>query len=215
MTTIIILIATVSAFSQSVTETRHIKTTALQIYENYKVVMSGLHSRSSYTEDNFMALFERSAEIYNDIVPNNQPHQLSPTEYFTKFKASINRIYPDFSDFRMGEPVTAGNEWQIKCYFTRKTRFRTQNYLNYPEWSFNYTMTIEMDKSYNSANKVYENAKIVSIEVDNPLEKFFVIENKENIPLTTKSGEALKDWDEEYQSRIFPENKWKINDIQV
>jgi len=47
-----ILFVYVSAFSQSVTETRRIKTTALQVYENYKVVMSGLYSNSPYTEDN-------------------------------------------------------------------------------------------------------------------------------------------------------------------
>jgi len=141
-----IIIAQVSTFSQSVTETRQIKTTALQMYENYKVVMAGLHSNSAYVEDNFMALFESDAVIYNDILPNNNPQQLSPFAYFKKFKANINRIYPAFSDFKMGEPVSVGNRWQIKCYFTRRTKFKTQKEMKYPEWSFNYTMTIEMNK---------------------------------------------------------------------
>ena len=215
LTAVVVIITTISAFSQSITETRHIKSTAFQIYENYKVVMSGLYSRSSYTEDYFMALFDSSAVIYNDIIPANTPAQLSPSEYFEKFKANINRIYPVFSDFKMGDPVSVGNKWQIQCSFTRATRFRTQKDMKYPEWSFNYTMTIEMDQSYNDTNKVCENAKIVSVEVDHPLEKFFVIENKENIPLTSKSGETLNDWDEEYQSRIFPVEKWKISDINV
>jgi len=211
-----IIIAQVSTFSQSVTETRQIKTTALQMYENYKVVMAGLHSNSAYVEDNFMALFESDAVIYNDILPNNNPQQLSPFAYFKKFKANINRIYPAFSDFKMGEPVSVGNRWQIKCYFTRRTKFKTQKDMKYPEWSFNYTMTIEMDKRYDTEKKVFGNAKIVSIDVDNPLKAFFIIENKENIPLLSQSsGEMLQDWDEEYQSRIFPEDKWKLNDFRV
>jgi len=215
ITTAAIIIATVSTFSQSVTETRHIKTTALQVYENYKVVMSGLYSKSAYTEDNFMALFDKNTILYNDILPDNNPQQLSPANYFAKFKASINRIYPDFSDFKMGEPVSVGDKWQIKCNFTRGTRFKTLKDMNYPEWSFNYTMTIEMDKSYNDTNKVYENAKIVSVDVKNPLKGFFIIENKENMSFTAKQGETLKDWDAEYNSRIFPEDKWKIHDIQA
>ena len=210
-----ILIATVSAFSQSVTETRRIKTTALQIYENYKVVMSDLYSKSDYTEDNFLALFESNALIYNDVIPSNIPAMLSPAKYFENFKANIKRIYPVFSDFRISEPVSAENKWQIQCNFTRATKFRTQKDMNYPEWSFNYILIIEMDKRYDTSKKVYENAKILSIKVDNPLKSFFIIENKENIPLAAKSGETFKDWDKEYQSRIFPDDKWKIYDIKV
>jgi len=208
-------IASVSAFSQSVTETRHIKTTALQIYENYKVVMSGLYSKGAYTEDNFMALFDNSAILYNDILPDNNPQKLSPANYYAKFKASINRIYPDFSDFKMEEPVSVGDKWQIKCNFTRGTRFKTLKDMNYPEWSFNYTMTIEMDKKYDTNKKVYESAKIVNVDVKNPLKGFFILENKENMSFAAKSGETLKDWDAEYNSRIFPEDKWKIHEIQV
>ena len=210
-----IVIAQVSAFSQSDTETRYIKTTAFQVYETYKVVIAGLYSKSVYTEDNFMALFDSKAVIYNDILPDNSPQQLSPAAYYAKFKVSINRIYPVFSDFVIGEPFSVGNKWQIKCFFTRETRFRTQKEMKYPEWSFNYVMTLEMDKQYNTNKKVYENAKIISIDVKNPLKTFFIIENNENIPLVTKSGETLKNWDEEYQSRIFPEDKWKIYDIKV
>ena len=203
------------AKAQSITETRQIKTTALQVYETYKVVMAGLYSNSAYTEDNFMALFEKESLIYNDILPDNQPQYLSPANYFKKFKTSIRRIYPAFSDFKMGEPTAVGNRWQIKCHFTRGTRFSTQKDMKYPEWSFNYVITVEMDKRYDTVKKVYENAKIVNVDVENPLKGFFVIENKENIPLATKSGEMLKEWDEEYQSRIFPEDKWKIEDIVV
>ena len=210
-----IIIATVWTFSQSVTETRRIKTTALQIYENYKVVMSDLYSKSDYTEDNFMALFDDNTLLYNDIIPSNTPAQLSPKRYFQNFKANIKRIYPSFSNFRLGEPVSVENKWQIKCNFTGDTRFRTQKDMNYPEWSFNYTLTIEMDKRYDENKKVYENAKITNVQVDNPLKSFFIIENKENTPLVTKSGETLNGWDKEYQSRIFPEDKWKINDIQI
>ena len=214
LTIVAIVIASVSALSQSVTETRHIKTTALQVYENYKVVMSGLYSRSAYTEDNFIALYENNALIYNDILPDNHPQQLSPPAYFEKFRKSIKRIYPSFSDFKMGEPVSVGDKWQIKCNYTRGTSFMTQKDMKYPEWSFNYTMTIEMEKLYNITNKVYQHARIISIEVDNPLTGFFIIENKEDIPLVTKSGNTLSEWDEENQTRIFPDYEWKINDIR-
>jgi|GEM_PF-4022485 len=210
-----IIIATVSTYSQSVTETRRIKTTALQMYENYKVILSGLYSKSAYTEDNFMALFGNTAMLYNDILPDNHPQQLSPANYFAKFKANVKRIYPVFRDFRMGEPASKGSKWQIKCDFVRETRFRTQKDMDYPEWSFNYTMTIEMDKSYNTISKVYENAGIVSIDAGNPLKEFFIIENKENIFMTAPSGETLNGWDKEDNSRIFPENEWKMKDIQI
>jgi len=210
-----IIVAYVSAFSQSLTETRHIKTTALQMYEQYKVELSGLYSRSVYTEDHFMRLFESGAMIYNDILPDNYPQQLSPADYFAKFQANIMRIYPVFSDFKMGEPESKGNKWQIKCNFARGTRYRTQKDMKYPEWLFRYTLTIEMDKRYDANKKVYENAKIVSVDVENPLKGFFVIENKEHLPLAAKSGEMLKGWDEEYQSRIFPDDQWKIADIKV
>ena len=210
-----IIMASVSASAQSLSEMRQIKTTALQIYENYKAVISGLYSRSVYTEDNFLALFDSQAALYNDILPDNQPQQLSPSGYFQKFQANVRRIYPAYSDFSMGEPVSAGNKWQIVCHFTRVTRFRTQKDRNYPEWTFNYTMTIEMDKRYDVNKKVFENAGIVSVAVDNPLTDFFIIENKENIPLAAQSGEMIKEWDEEYQSRIFPEDEWKMDDIRV
>ena len=209
------MIASVSAFSQSDTEKRHIKTTALQLYENYKVIMSGLYSKSAYTEDNFIGLFDSNAEIYNDILPDNLPQQLSPSEYFKKFQTNIKRIYPVFSDFDLENPEAVDNKWLIKCSFTRGTRFLTQKDMKYPEWSFNYTMTIEMEKLYNIINKVYQHARIVSIVVDNPLKGFFIIENEDNMLFDSKSGETLNNWDDDYQSRIFPEDEWRINDIIV
>ena len=202
-----------SVFSQSITETRQIKTTAFQVYENYKVVISGLFSRSLHTEDNFLALFHEGAVIYNDILPDNHPQKISPSEYFRKFQENVRRIYPTFSDFEMGEPVSAGSKWQIKCHFTRTTSFRTQDEMRYPEWTFRYTMTIEMDKWYNRNTKVLEHAGIVSINVENPLSNFFIIENEDDMIFVTKSGETLDDWDEEFQSRIFSEDKWRIDDI--
>jgi hypothetical protein len=97
-----------------------------------------------------------------------------------------------------------GGKWRIKCSFTRATRFLTKKEMKYPQWVFNYTMTIEMDKRYDTGKKIYKDAAIINIAVDKPLEKYFIIENQENISLTAKSGETLTDWDEEYNSRIFP-----------
>ena len=215
LTVAAIIMASVSAFSQSATETRRIKNTAFQLYENYKVQIQGLHSTSAYTEDNFLTLFSKDAKLYNNIISENTTEQLSPKDYFKHFRENLKRVYPVFSDFKIGDPVSAGDRWQVKCYFTQTTKFRTQTEMRYPEWTFHYTMTIEMDKYYNSNNKVYYNAEIVSIEVENPLKEFFVIENKENMPLLSKSGEIVAAWDKEYYSRIFPENEWKIGDMQV
>jgi len=215
LTVAAIIMASVSAFSQSATETRRIKNTAFQLYENYKVQIQGLHSTSAYTEDNFLTLFSKDATLYNDIIPENTTEQLTPKNYFKNFRENLKRIYPVFSDFKIGDPVSIGDRWQVKCYFTQTTKFRTQTEMRYPEWTFHYTMTIEMDKYYNSNNKVYYNAEIVSIEVENPLKEFFIIENKENMPLLSKSGETVAAWDKEYHSRIFPENEWKIEEMKV
>jgi len=207
--------AVISGFAQSHTEKRHVKTTALNVYENYKVVLSSLYSKDVYNEDNFIALFDENAVIYNDILPANVPAQLTPAKYFEQFRANIKRVYPEFSNFTIGEPVSVGGKWRIKCSFTRATRFLTKNEMKYPQWVFNYTMTIEMDKRYDTGKKIYKDAAITNIAVDKPLEKYFIVENQENISLAAKSGETLTDWDEEYNSRIFPENEWKIKDIQV
>jgi hypothetical protein len=215
LTITLLFLAVISGFSQSLTEKRRIKTTALQVYENYKVVLSSLCSKDNYTEDNFMAIFDDNTVIYNDILPVNTPAQLTPAKYFMQFRANIKRVYPEFGNFTIGEPVSVGGKWQIQCRFTRATRFRTNKEMKYPQWAFNYTMTIEMDKRYDTAKKVYEEAAITTIAVDKPLGKYFVIENQENMSLTAKSGEPFTDWDEEYQSRIFPENEWKISDLKA
>ncbi|GHU79740.1 hypothetical protein FACS1894145_4530 [Bacteroidia bacterium] len=210
----IVFATVINSFAQSPAEIRRIKTTALQMYENYKVVLSSLYSKDNYTEDNFMALFDDNTLIYNDIIPANTPAQLTPEKYFAKFRANIKRVYPEFSNFTIGEPVSMGDKWQIKCSFTKATRFRTQKEMKYPQWAFNYTMTIEMDKWYDKTKKVYEEAVITNIVVDKPLGKYFIVENQENISLTEKLGKTLADWDKEYNSRIFPENEWKISDIK-
>jgi len=216
LTTALILIATVSAFSQTDTETRRIKTTAFQMYDNYKsVIRHDLNSQQPIAYDNFMNLFDKKALLYNDIIPANTPVQLSPENYFAKFKENIRRIDNEYSNFKIGEPVSVENKWQIQCSFTRETKLRTQNRFNYPKWVFHYIMTIEMDKTYNASKKVYEYAKIVNIEVENPLESFFIIENKENLPIISKWGDPIFDWDKDYQNRIFPKKQWNITDFLV
>ena len=215
LTTAIIWVATVSAFSQTATETRYIRDIAKQVYDNYKTVIPELYSSNPYKKDEFLNLFEKNAILYNDIIPANTPEQLSPAAYFENFQTNIKRIHPIFSDFDIEEPVSADNKWQIKIHFTRNAKFRTLTEMRYPEWLFYYSMTIEMDKEYDSEKRVFKNPKIVNIEVENQLKSFFIIENKEKLPLVTPSGEILNDWDEEYQSRIFPEDKWKIEDLSV
>ncbi|MDR1757401.1 MAG: hypothetical protein LBR51_00355 [Bacteroidales bacterium] len=213
LTAVLLFAVVASVSSQSLTEKRRIKTTALQVYENYKVTLSSLYSKDNYTEDNFMSLFDDNTVLYNDIIPVNTPMRLSPYKYFTRFRENIRRIYPEFNKLSLGEPVSVGGKWQIKCHFSRAARFRTLNEMKYPRWSFDYTMTIEMDKRYDDDKKVYQDALITAIDVDKPLGKFFVIEKPQGSALLAK-GKPLTDWDEEYQSRIFPENEWKLSDIE-
>jgi hypothetical protein len=163
-----------------------------------------------------LELFEENASIYNDILPANQPQQLSPKDYFDKFTQSVKMNYAEYRNLKFQFPTPNGEKWEIKCSFSKDIRFKSQTGNYYPKWSFNYTVTIEMDKNYNQTYKIYENAKIKSIEVATRLSDFFIIENKEDLTVILDSaGDVIQDWDNDYRSRLFPKDDYNINNFKI
>jgi hypothetical protein len=202
------------AFSQSVTETRIIKTTAIEIYEQYVSVMNKLYNGNVYNPDNFLSLFDEKATLYNDILPHNRMQQLSPQQYFDIFTQNIRMIYCKYDKLELKFPVRERDKWQIVCEFSREVRFKTKPGFYYPRYRFDYTVTLAMDTVYDDKNKVFANAKIQQIDVKKPLIDFFIIENADNYTLKYK-GKNLDDWDAEYNSCMFSAREVDINQITV
>ncbi|MDR1793593.1 MAG: hypothetical protein LBR36_09205 [Bacteroidales bacterium] len=213
-------------FSQSVTEVRIIKTTALDVYEQYVGIINKLNDGSVYNEDNFLHLFDENATIYSDILPDKdrktQP-KLSPQEYFDKFTKNIEMIYCKDTNFDLQFPSLEQNQWTIKCEFVRQIRFKAKKHklqyrneckCEYPEWQFNYIITITMDTVYDSQNKKFKNAKIQKIEVKDPLSDFFIIENMDKYNLVYENKKIDK-WDKEYNSRMFSATDYNINRFTI
>lgn len=208
LTLAIIIIATVSVFAQSVTETRKIKTKALEIFEKYSGIMANLYNGNVYNENKFLELFRPESYLYNDILPNNAPQELSAKEYFDKFMACVKMNYAEYQDLDFEFPSLIGNNWEINCTFTKKLRFKTDNEY-YPQHIFHYTMTIEIDTSF-------ENAKILGIEVSNPVDDYIIIENRTNSLILDKDSIEIVDYDtlSGIKSKLFP-NQYKIDDFKV
>ena len=211
-TVIVIFITIVSVFSQSVTETRRIKTTAIEIYEKYASIIANLYNGNVYNEDKFLLLFDKNALIYNDILPANKPQKLSPKEYFDVFTLNIKMNYCTYDNLDLQFPVSNNDKWSIQCTFSKDISFITKTGYFYPKWRFNYIITIEMDKEYDSKNKIYSNAKIANIEVAPSLENFFVIQNTDSLPLEIYN-EIIGDFEGTSNSRLFPTNEIDINQI--
>lgn len=207
----------VSVYSQSVTEIRCIKTTAIDVCEKYMNVMSNLYNGDVYNEDKFLVLFDENATIYNDILPDNQPQSLSPKDYFDKFFQNIKISYTDYGNIQFAFPTNNANDkWEIKCSFVKAIRLKSHIDKYFPKWSFKYTITIEMDKQYNSIDKIYNNAKIVKVDVEKPLNEFFIIENRDNMPIVlTSTTDIIQDWDENYKNRLFSEDDFNIDDFDI
>ncbi|MDR0604642.1 MAG: hypothetical protein LBG80_10105 [Bacteroidales bacterium] len=196
----------VCVFSQSVSETRKIKTTAIEIYEKYTSIMANLYNGDVYNWDKFLSLFDENAIIYNDILPANKSQYLSPKEYFDVFTQNIKMSSFDYSNLNLQFPDLKEDKWKIKCTFTKYIRFTTQKDRYYPQWHFEYIVTIEMDTTYNQTYKIYNNAKIKSIEVTEPLKDFFIIQNKDSLPLIYY-GSILGDFEGPNNSRLLPGEK--------
>lgn len=205
---------TVSGFSQSVTETRRIKTTAIEVYEKYVSVIANLYNGNVYNEDKFMSLFDENALIYNDILPSNKPQKISPKEYFDVFTNNISMNYCTYDNLDLKFPTLNNDKWSIKCTFSKDIRFKTSKDYYYPKWRFEYIMTIEMDQTYNDQSKVYNNAKITNIDVEQPLEEFFIIQNKDSLPLEIY-GDIIEDYEGDYNNRLLSKREIDINQITV
>lgn len=202
------------AYSQTITEIRQIKTTALDVYEKYVSIMANLYNNNVYNEDRFLELFYENAQIYNDILPDNKPQELSPKEYFDKFKQNINTNDAEYSELEFKLPTRNElNKWSIECTFKKKINYRSKKEYCYPKWEFKYSFIIEMDSIYNNTNKIFQNAKIRSIEVEFPLDQFFIIENKNNLKITIYN-EPVEDFNGENNGRIFDRNECNISDFE-
>ncbi|MDR0604641.1 MAG: hypothetical protein LBG80_10100 [Bacteroidales bacterium] len=154
----------VCIFSQSVSETRKIKTTAIEIYEKYTSIIANLHNGDVYNLDKFLSLFDENASIYNDIrLAKKQQKYLSPQEYFdvsTKNK-NIEKSHCDYSNLNLQFPDLKNDKWEIKCTFIKSVSNKKKKKFNTVD---SVTVTIIMDTTYNQTNKIYNNAKIKSIK---------------------------------------------------
>ncbi|MDR1372926.1 MAG: hypothetical protein LBJ17_07430 [Dysgonamonadaceae bacterium] len=202
------------ANSQTIKETRVIKTTAVEVYEKYSNLISKLSNGNAYNLDYFLDLFAENAVIYNDILPNNMPQEISPQEYFDFFTENIEMIYGDYSSFDLSFPALENGKWKVQCEFKKAIRFRTKKDFYYPKYEFMYKMTIEMDNEYNERYKIYKNAKITRIDVIEPLEGFFIVEKNNRYNLTYEN-ETIDGWDEENNSRLFQTPNFNVNRIVV
>ena len=226
--TIALLAATtVSIQAQTVRDVRRVKTTALSLYEKYVHSLGVLHDGGKYTGDNFIDLFVDPGEvIYNDIIPANHPQITNAYGYYTIYDSVIKYANYEYSGFRFNNPQKEGNKWVIDCFFTRTVSFNTRDsvYSHYPAWNFNYTMRITMDnqiaivgnrngiKEYDP-DSLFANPKIVSITVDQPIEEYAILINKDYIPIRWH-GEVVKNYDKECDCWMMDARKDKISDIK-
>lgn len=199
--TLICISFSVTALSQSVTETRVVKTTALEVYENYISIIGNLYNGNVYNLDVFLSLFDENAELYNDILPENNPQILNPQQYYDIFTNNIKLSYYRYDKIELEFPTLKDDKWIIICEFGRQVRFKTYNKY-YPRWHFNYILTVTMDTVYDAKKKIYRNAKIQSISVKEPLTDFFIIENPHEYILEYNE-ETIDNWDKDYYSRTF------------
>ena len=226
--TIALFITSAASISaQTVRDVRHVKTTALSLYEKYISSVSVLHNGGKYTGDDFMSLFIESGDtVYNDILPANQPQITTAYSYYLTYDSIIKYSNFDYNGFRFSAPQKKGGKWYIDCYFTRTVKFATRDsvYNIYPAWSFNYTMKIVMDdhiavvrerdgvKEYDP-DSLFANPRILSITVDPPLENYFILVNQESIPLRWH-GEVVRNYDKDCDCWMMDASKDKISDIK-
>lgn len=191
-------------FSQSVEEVRKIRMEVLSIYENYVRVSSRLYDpQSSQYGDDFLKMFVGDSWIYNDVLPQNKPQELSPKDYYDYFTENIAWFSCQYSELEFSFPQEISkDEWEIQCSFKRNVSYHTKNGFVYPPHKFGYIITILVDKKI-------ENAKIKNISVTNPVGDFFIIDNHKNNTIEY-DGFRIDDWDVETQSRLFPIQEYDI-----
>lgn len=208
----IVLLSTLTLSAQSVTEARAIRTTALLVYDRYVNLMGRLHDGTSSNEDNFLDLFAPGKDsLYNDILPNDRPRYLGAEGYFSNYIENITNATFSYSNFLIGNPRARGKQWSVDLHFSRTVNYVTRD-IRYPSWSFQYTMRIVMDRTQNN-DKVFDNAKIVSISVEDPFQNCVVVVNPERIPLKWQ-GRLIYDYDPQCNCWMEDMGRSDINSIQ-
>ena len=155
------------AFSQTATQTIQMRLNAMEVFDNYTAILSNLNAPSSYVKDKFVQLFAPDAEIYNDILPDNNPQTLSPEEYYNKF-VDIIKSYSKFSDLEVGIPFQENGKWYVNLFFKKLFYIKFKQYeLSYPEYTFHCEMLIEI-----TPNK----EKLKILWVKEPLQDYFILQ---------------------------------------
>lgn len=200
------------SFSQNVTQVRKIKTKALEAYENYKYSISMLYQAKpgDNREDAFKKVFNEDALIYNDILPQNSPAELSPQQYCGFFESKFEYSpCGRYSSLELLFPTeTKDGKWKIQVKFRRVMEFHTQQGFLYPKYEFSYIMTVLVDENF-------ENTKIESINVSNPLNQFFVVKNPDLEYELEYDSMQINDWDEKTNSRIFNSQYFEIQKFKI
>jgi hypothetical protein len=223
------------ANTQTIIEYRQIRLCAMDVFDNYRGTFSNLDAPDRYVKDNFLSLFSDSAVIYNDILPDNSPQELSPEEYYDTYIRLI-KSYAKFSNMELGKLYKRHDKWLIQVSFTKSFSLRYKHHdLSYPEYSLDYEMLVEMDKNPHYEKKAtysnreieekvhnpFINEKIREIRVVEPLQEYFVIQlDDTKLPkelqglYDNSTGERIQIADKQNRA-LFDANKINKNDIEV
>lgn len=212
LTIIIVLVTFLWGEAQTVIEVRHLKTIALDVFDKYVSAIQSINDRSKiYNEIEFLNLFDANALIYNDILPQNNPQKISPKNYYDKYEEIVkSNKFTTFSNLKICFPKANRDGWIIICTFSKETSYITNYDYVYPLWKFNYIMTIQIYNEFDGNNSVKNNiAKIIEIDVDNPLRDFFIL-RKQNL---TVYGNPIS-WGDD-SCRIFSAEEYDISDFKL
>lgn len=185
---IILCLCCLIGFSQSVStiDMLQIRMKALEVFKSYSDKIERLNVYSD--KDDFINLFDSKTQIYNDILYDNQPQFISPKDYCNKFKRNI-LLSSKISNWELGYPYKHDEKWNVNIKFEKEINVRFENCseLSYPSKSFKYEMIIAMDKNpnykenleldvYDVEDKIpFINAKIISLNVINPINYFCIV----------------------------------------
>lgn len=176
------IIGCLSLNAQSAKDLRIARTTALNVYDRYIIVMNSLRNGGEYVY-NFKDIFSSTTDsIYNDIIPHSGTPYVGSDDYCKFYTSSVKQANYSYSGFSMEQPRLKGNKWIVVCHFDRSVRYRSKEDFRYPDWQFNYTMRIEMDRN-TGGDGLYSNPKVTSLTVSNPLNNFVVIMNPSSYPM--------------------------------
>lgn len=217
----------ISLYAQTMTEVRQMRYKAIGVFDKYYSLVLNMDNPDVYTFDYFTALFEDDATIYNDILPDNKNQYLNPKEYYQKYKGF--KTYPRLSDLELSFPEYKDGKWNVYVKFkkTIQIKYRKKD-LSYPKWTFYYEMHVVMDVNPNFSkgakkrnienSSLYNNVKIRSLKVDDPLVNYYVINLNDTLLREEVKGLYYKPTDEQIDfmgdsCRIFNFDKISRSDL--